>query len=155
MAGINTEMIDCPQCGLPAQKDEYYVVGEERVICNLCGYTHVKSISGKRTSKGYGSIHYISRNESENGSNQTERIVRLKSPLPLLDRHKIITDIEKNYDREKCCFYVWDEANNTLDCLMGAKPKTISEVYQEQSEEADYYRQLRHSHFEEEEYEEF
>lgn len=156
MAGINTEMVDCPQCGLPAQKDEYYVIGEERTVCNWCGYNHVKSVTGKRSSKGYGSIHYVPKNESQNGSNQIERIVRLKSPLQLLDRHRIVMDIEKNYDHDKSSFYVWNEATKALECLMGARPKTIGEVYQEQCDEAEYYRQLGHSQMlEGEEYEEF
>lgn len=144
MSSIITDMIDCPQCGLPAQKDDYYVIGEERVICNWCGYSHLKTISGTESSKGYGSIHYVPKN-TENGSNQSEQIVRLKTPSDILHRHKTVMDIQDNYDIDKSSFYVWDEEKQSLECLIGNKPKTIEEVYQEQKDEAEYYRQIEFS----------
>lgn len=143
MSSIITDMIDCPQCGLPAQKDSYYVVGEERVVCNWCGYSHLKTTEGTESSKGYGSIHYVPK--ESNGSNQSEKIVRLKTPSDIIHRHKVIMDIDKNYDNDKSSFYIWDEERKSLDCLIGSKPKTIDEVYQEQKKEADYYRQMQFS----------
>lgn len=138
MSSVITDMIDCPQCGLPSQKDEYYVVGEERVTCNWCGYTHVKSIVGTESSKGYGSIHYVPK---ENGSNESENIVRLKLPLDIIHRHKVVLEIKENFDINKSGFYVWNDEEKCLECLIGNKPRTIDETYQQQKEEADYYRQ--------------
>lgn len=143
MSSIITDMIDCPQCGLPAQKDEYYVVGEERVVCNWCGYSHLKTVKGMETSKGYGSIHYVPKND--NGSNQSEQIVRLKIASDIVLRHKTVMDIQSNYDTDKSSFYVWNEDEGKLECLVGKRPKTIEEVYQEQREEADYYRSIEHT----------
>lgn len=142
--GIITELIDCPQCGLPAQKDEYYVVGEERVTCNLCGYSHIKGINGTESSKGYGSIHYISKNEIENGSNQIEKIIRLKIPMDIIDRHKTIMNINENYDTTQSSFYIWNEEKKSLECLVGVLPRTIDEEYEEKAKEAEYYRSLQH-----------
>lgn len=142
MSSVITEMLDCPQCGLPAHKDNYYVIGEERVVCNWCGYSHLKTIKGTESSKGYGSIHYVPK--ESNGSNQSEHTVRLKVPSDIIHRHKVIMDIEEHYDNDKSSFYIWDEERGCLECLIGSKPKTIEEVYQEQKQEADYYRQ---SHF--------
>lgn len=138
MSSIITDMIDCPQCGLPSQKDEYYVVGEERVTCNWCGYTHVKSIKGTESSKGYGSIHYVPK---ENGSNESENIVKLKLPLSIVHRHQIVVDIKENFDTEKSSFFVWNDEEKRLECLVGNKPSTIEEMLQQQKEEADYYKQ--------------
>lgn len=143
MSSIITDIIDCPQCGLPVQKDDYYVVGEERVICNWSGYNHLKTIEGTESSKGYGSIHYVPK--IENGSNQLENIVRLKTPTDIIHRHKVIMDIQENYDVNKSSFFVWDEEQKILECLIGDKPKTLEEVYQKQKEEADYYRQIEFS----------
>lgn len=140
MSSVIAEIIDCPQCGLPSQKDDYYVVGEERVVCNWCGYTHLKTTSGTESSKGYGSIHYVPKNE--NGSNQTEKIVRLKVPSDIIHRHQVIMDIQKNYDIDSSSFYVWNEEDNALECLIGEKPKTIDETYQEEKDKAEYYRQI-------------
>lgn len=145
MSSVITDMLDCPQCGLPAQKDDYYVTGEERVVCNWCGYTHIKSIEGTESSKGYGTIHYVPKNEKTNGSNQTEKLVRLKIPMDIIQRHKVIMDIQENYDTENSNVYVWNEENNSLDCLLGKRPKTIDEVYQEQKDIADYYQQIAHT----------
>ena len=141
MSSIITDFLDCPQCGLPAQKDDFYVTGEERVVCNWCGYNHLKTTSGTTSSKGCGSIHYVPKGESANGSNQSERIVRLKTPLSIVDRHKVIMDIQENYDIDTSSFYVWDDTNRELECLIGNKPKTMEEEYQEQRQEAEYYRQ--------------
>lgn len=117
MSGIITDIIECPQCKLSAQKDDYYVVGEEKVVCNWCGYTHLKTIEEDEYSRGFGTIHYVPKNK--NGSNQTERIVRIKEPLDILDRHKIVIDIQDNYDIDKSSFYVWNENTEQLECLIG------------------------------------
>lgn len=143
MSSVITDILDCPQCGLPAHKDEYYVVGEERVTCNWCGYSHLKTVEGMSASKGYGSIHYVPK--GENGSNQ-EHIVRLKTPSDIVHRHNIVMDIQQNYDIEKSSLLVWNEEQKTLECLVGNKPKTIDEVYQEQRNEAEYYRQSHREH---------
>lgn len=143
MTSIVTDIIDCPQCGLPAQKNEYYVIGEEQVVCNWCGYSHIKTIEGTEFSKGYGSIHYIPKEEK--GSNQSENIVRFKSPIDIVRRHKIIMDIQKNYDSDKSSLFVWNEQQEVLECLIGNKPKTLDEIYQEQREKAEYYRQIEFS----------
>lgn len=138
---VITETVDCPQCGLPAQKDEYYVIGEERVICNWCGYNHLKTTEGTESHKGYGSIRYITK--EENGSNESsEKIIRLKSPLDIVHRHEVIMDIQENFDNDKSSFFVWSEEDKKLECLIGNRPKTLEEVYQEQRQEADYYRQI-------------
>ena len=134
---IIIDTIDCPQCGLPAQKNEYYVVGEEQVVCDWCGYNHVKTINGTKSNKGYGSIHY------KNGSNQDEQVIRLNVPVDIVRRHKIIMDIQQNQDMDKSSFYVWNEERGCLECLIGVMPKTLDEVYQEERNKADYYRQSK------------
>ena len=139
MASVITDIIDCPQCGLPANKNDYYIVGEERVVCNWCGYSHLKTIQGTETKKGYGSIHLIKNEESDS----TECTVRLKTPSDIAYRHKVIMDIQENYDTDRSSFYVWNEERGCLECLIGNKPKTLDEVYQEQSNEAEYYRQIQ------------
>lgn len=138
MSSVITDYIDCPQCGYPAQKDEYYVVGEEKVICNHCGYSHVKSNDSETPHiyRGCGTIHYVSKDGKQ------DKLVRLRVPLSVVDRHKIYMDIQENYDTEKSSFYAWDDAKKSLDFLVGKKPQTLEEQYQEQSAEAEYYRQL-------------
>ena len=132
--GIITDIIDCPQCRLPAQKDEYYVVGEERVVCNWCGYNHLKTVNGTESNKGFGSIHYA----PKNGSNKT--VIRLNVPMTVTQRHKTIMDIQENYDFLHSGFYVWND--NTLESLIGNKPQTIEEEYEERRKEAEYYREI-------------
>lgn len=144
MSSVITDMIDCPQCGLPAQKDDFYVVGEEQVVCNWCGYSHTKTAEGTASSKGHGSVHYV---KSENGSNQTEQIVRLKLPMSIIERHKTIMEIQKDYDITKSNFYIWNEEENNLECLLGKKPRTIDEVYQEEKEKAEYYQQVSFANY--------
>ena len=146
MSSVITDIIDCPQCGLPSQKDDYYVVGEERVVCNWCGYSHLKTTKGTESSKGYGSIHYVPKLEEMNGSNQSEHIVRLKIPSDIIHRHKVVMDIQEHYDN-KSSFYIWNEERNCLECLVGMKPKTLEEVYQEQRQEAEYYRQSQFNRY--------
>ena len=141
MSSIITDTIDCPQCGLPAHKNEYYVVGEEQVVCNWCGYNHVKTMNGTKSNKGYGSIHCVPKNE--NGSNQTEQIIRLNVPTDIVRRHKVIMDIQENQDIDKSSFYIWNEERGCLECLVGKMPKTLDEVYQEERNKADYYRQSK------------
>lgn len=137
MTSVISEIIDCPQCGLPAHKDNYHIIGEEKVSCNWCGYDYLKTISGTESTKGYGSIHY-----TPNGSNKPKEIVRLKSPSNIIYRHQVIMNIQENYDIDKSGFYIWDDENNKLECLIGEKPKTIGETYQEEKDKADYYRQI-------------
>lgn len=139
MSSVITDIINCPQCGLPSQKDEYYVIGEERVVCNWCGYSHLKTIEGSSYSKGYGTIHFIPK--GENGSN-SEKIIRLKSKPDIIHRHKTIMDIQENYDMDKSSFYVWNDEIAKLECLLGCEPKTLEERLEEEREEADYYRSL-------------
>jgi len=143
--GVIPEVIDCPQCRFPAHKDDYHVVGEERVVCNWCGYTHTKSASGTESSRGYGSIHYTPKNESTNGSNQTENIVRLKNPLDLVGRHKTIMEIEKDFDINNSSFYVWNEETQSLECLIGKLPRTIDEEYEERKQEIQYEIEMRYT----------
>lgn len=133
MSGIITDMIDCPQCGLPAQQDEYYVIGEERVVCNWCGYNHLKTIEGTSIHKGYGSVHYVPK--EENGSNQ---IVKFDTPVDIIDRHNLVMNIH-----DKSNVFVWNEEAKRLECLIGEMPKTLEEEYQEQRIEAEYYRQVQ------------
>ena len=50
---VMSDMIDCPQCGLPCQKDTYYIEGEERVISfaqelNLQGGQYLLSLGCTR-----------------------------------------------------------------------------------------------------------
>lgn len=140
MSSVITDIIDCPQCGLPCQKDEYHIIGEEKVVCNWCGYSHLKTIKGTKWNKGYGSVHYVSKNSD--GSNQTEQIIRFTTPTDIIHRHKIIMDIQENYDIDKSSFYVWNEESRSVECLIGDMPKTLEEEYQEQRNKAEYYRQI-------------
>lgn len=138
MSSVITDYVDCPQCGYPAQKDEYYVVGEEKVVCNHCGYSHVKTNEDKfpHTYHGCGTIHYVSKD------GKTDKLVRLRVPLSIVDRHKIYMDIQENYDTEKSSFTVWDDTKKALDFLVGRRPRTLEEQYAEQTAEAEYYRSL-------------
>ena len=141
VTGIITDVIDCPQCGLPAQKDDYYVTGEEKVVCNYCGYSHLKTLNASEFSKGFGSIHFAPK--SKNGSNSSLRIIKLKYPvINTTQRHNIIMNIQNNFDIHKSSFYVWDEDENKLECLLGKIPKTIEEEYDERKKEIDYYREV-------------
>lgn len=153
MSSIITDIIDCPQCGLPAQKDDYYVIGEEQVICNWCGYNHLKTIEGDEFKKGYGTIHYFPK--EENGSNQSEDIVKLNTSIEIITRHNVIMDIQENYDSDKSSFYVWNEEEKRLECLVGKMPKTLEEVYQEERAKADYYRRMEFGSNHKSDYEEF
>lgn len=143
-SSVISDMIDCPQCGLPAQKDEYYVVGEERVVCDYCGYSHVVAEGKKEESLGYGSIHYVHVDENENGSNHKKEIIRLKTPLTLKARHDAIMKIYNEYDNNRSSLFVWDESFGKLECLHGSMPKTLDEQYRDSLEEQLYYQSLRH-----------
>lgn len=126
--GIISDVCACPQCGLPAQLDEYYIIGEERIVCEWCGYTHTKSHQGTEASKGYGSIHYMSTKEEE-----VEITIPLKYPMLLTERHQIIMLIENCYDKDKSFFCVWDDEANQLDFLIGKKPQTTNEYYEQKA----------------------
>ena len=126
MNGVITDIVDCPQCGLPAQVDEYYVVEEERLICEWCGYTHTKTHEGIEANKGYGSIHYVSKEG-------VETAVSLKLPLSLIERNQVIILIQAQFDEAKSSLYVWDDEANKIECLVGKKTKTLSEHYEEEA----------------------
>lgn len=146
MSSVITDIIDCPQCGLPAQKDEYFATGEERVCCDWCGYSHIKSIDGTiEPSKGYGSIHYVSVNETKNGSNQKEKIVRCKVPLDIIQRNNSVIEILSKYDKNRSGIYVWNDDKEELECLIGTKPKTLEERYRDVMQEEQYYRKIAYS----------
>lgn len=139
MASVISDNIDCPQCGYPAQKDEYFITSEERITCNWCGYSHLKTLDDISTTKGYGTIHYYKNN---NGSNTLEKIVRLNTLSNVINNHNIILDIQTNYDIHNSKFFVWNDITNKLDCLVGRKPKTIDESYDEIRNELEYYNQI-------------
>lgn len=140
MKGIITDIIDCPQCGLPAQKDNYHIVGEERTVCNWCGYSHTKTINGSITVKGHGSIHYHKDKDNE------EKIVRLINPLSLVEQSNVVIDIHKNYD-DKSCFYVWNEQLNKLDCICGTLPMTLDQQYEYHLSELEYEKMIQRMSF--------
>lgn len=132
MSGVITDVIDCPQCGFPAQLDEYYIEGEERVTCDWCGYSHTKNHKGTESSKGFGSIHYVAIEDESLQSN-----VKLKLPLSIQERHTIIMHLESgSYNKQKSSFFVWDDEANELECLLGEKPQTINEYYDAKASEA-------------------
>ena len=124
-------LMDCPQCGLPAQKDDYYVVGEERVFCDYCGYTHMKNGETTQASKGYGSVHYVRVIGTENGSNQETEIIRFNEPLDLSARNQVLQKIYEDCDQNRSSMFVWSDENG-LEALHGAKPKTLDEQYGEE-----------------------
>lgn len=130
--GVISDVIDCPQCGLPCQKDTYYIEGEERVVCEWCGYHHIKSHTGTKSSKGFGSIHYVSKNM--NGSNP--QIIPLKAPLSLSEKNDAIYKILHDCDKDKSGLYIWNESYHFLECIIGYKPDTLEEHYKKQYEEA-------------------
>lgn len=123
--------IDCPQCGFPAQKDEYYVVEEERVLCDYCGYTHTKIRDNIATSKGYGSVHYVRMNETENGSKQETEIIRFNTSLDLSARNEVLQKIYDDCDQHRSSMFIWTDEHG-LEALHGATPKTLSEQYEEE-----------------------
>jgi rubredoxin len=137
-----SDMIDCPQCGLPAQKDDYYVVGEERVVCDYCGYSHIKADGDKEVSPGYGSVHYVHVNESDSSSKRETELIRFKTPLDLKARHDAIMKIYGECDPNRSSLFVWNENLNELECLHGSKPRTLDQQYQDAMEEHDYYNQI-------------
>ena len=141
MSGVITDIIDCPQCGLPAIKSDYYVIGEEKIVCDYCGYSHLKTLEGSSEQKGYGTIHY------KKGSNDTreEKIVHLKHPLTIVQRNNIFMDIQHNWDVEQSSMFFWNDDTKSLECTLGKKPMTLDEIYEEQSKEADYYRSISFS----------
>ncbi len=123
---VISDFIDCPQCGMPAQKDDYYVVGEERVTCDYCGYTHVQIGETKQSSKGYGSVHYVRVSGTENGSTQETEIVRFNEPLDLSARNQVLQRIYEDCDQHRSSVFVWSDENG-LEALHGATPKTLEE----------------------------
>ena len=131
--GVISDVIDCPQCGLPCHKNIYYIEGEERVICNWCGYHNIKSYTGTKHSKGYGSIHYVSKNT--NGSNQEEQIIPLKAPLSLSEKNDVIYKILHECDKDKSGLYIWNDTRQSLECVIGYKPITLEEHYEKQYEQ--------------------
>lgn len=128
-ASVISDFIDCPQCGLPAQKDDYYIVGEERVICDYCGYTHLKNGEGNHTFKGFGSVHYVRVSGADNGSMQETEIIRFNEPLDLSARNEALQKIYEECDQNRSSMFVWSDENGQLEALHGAKPKTLNECY--------------------------
>lgn len=137
LSGVINDVTECPQCSLPCSLTNYYVTREETVTCNWCGYSHTKTINGKETKGGYGSIHYVSKNNAEE-----ERIVRIKKPMSLVECNSVIMDINNNYNKEKSSFYIW--RGTYLECLLGTQPTSIEERYQEQLIEQEYEESLKH-----------
>lgn len=135
MFGIIEDIVACPQCGMPATKNSYHITGEESVVCNYCGYTHDKTLTGSSESMGYGCIRYVGKDEN---GNDTDNIIRLRKSVSLLERHEILMDLSKHYDVDKCSFYVWDVRNRKLDCIIGTKPMTLEEYCEQQRREAEY-----------------
>lgn len=143
---VMSDFIDCPQCGLPAQKDDYYVVGEERVVCDYCGYSHIKIGETKQASKGYGSVHYVRVKESDKGSNQETEIIRFNEPLDLSARNNALKKIYESCDLNRSSMFVWNDEDG-LEVLHGIKPKTLDECYEEEArrnvDEDAYYRAIQ------------
>lgn len=141
MFGVIAEMVSCPICGMPAVHNNYHVTGEESVTCDYCGYTHEKTFSGKKTSKGYGCIHYV----AEKDGNDIETVVRLKSPMSLIGRHEVVMDIQNHYSTEKSSFFIWDDEKKELECIIGSKPMTLEEYYEQQNMEAEYWSRMKYA----------
>lgn len=143
MSSVISDLIDCPQCGMPAQLDEYYVTGEERVICDYCGYSHIKRIDGTvEKHKGYGTLHKISINETDNGSNKTEDITRFTEQLSIVNKNELILSLNNS---EKSSLYVWNDEENKLETLVGTKPQTLEELFLQKADEDNYYNSFRSS----------
>lgn len=134
MSGVISDIIDCPQCGMSAQKDSYYVIGEERVVCDYCGYTHTIIGDTKSSHKGYGSVHYVRVNGTEKGSNQTTEIIRFNEPLDLSARNEALQGIYDGCDVNRSCMYVWSDETG-LEVLHGILPKTFIEQYGDEGRE--------------------
>lgn len=132
---VMSDMIDCPQCGLPAQKDDYYVVGEERVVCDYCGYTHIKTDEGTQSSMGYGSVHYVHVKENGSSTKHETELIRFKTPLDLKARHDAIIKIYNECEPNRSSLFVWNENLKELECLHGYKPRTLDQQYQNAIEE--------------------
>lgn len=138
MSGVITDVIDCPQCGLPAIKSDYYVIGEEKIVCDYCGYSHLKTLEGSSEQKGYGTIHYKKGSNDTHGT-QEEKIVHLRQPINIIQRNNIFMDIQHNWDVEQSSMFFWNDDTKSLECTLGKKPMTLDEIYEEQSKEAEYY----------------
>lgn len=130
---IFSDFIDCPQCGMPAQKDTYYVAGEERVLCSYCGYTHLQDGEVVQVSKGYGSAHYVKILEAEDGFTQEEKIIRFNIPLDLHAKEQMLYKMHTEYNKDLSSLFVWND-DKGLEVLHGTTPKTLDEMYEEESE---------------------
>ena len=137
MTNAISNVIDCPQCKLPCNKT--VSANKEEVCCEWCGYHHEKTKTGTKSSKGYGSIHYVS-----DGSNE---ITLLKSPLSLMEKNDIIYKICHKYNKEKSGLYIWD--GKQLECVIGLCPETINNYYDKQYEEEMFQRYgIKYSEYE-------
>lgn len=137
MSGIIRDIIDCPQCGYIANQEKYYISDEEKVLCNFCGYHHTDTIEGGLSRhKGYGTIHYVSKNGSNNVS-------FISFPVNEQAKANILKDIKDHWDYDRSSLYLWNDTENKLIHVLGKKPKTIDEVYEEQREEAEYFHALK------------
>lgn len=138
MFGVIPEMVSCPQCGMPAVLKNYHVSHEEEVLCDYCGYTHIRTLSGKKIQKGYGCIHRAKKDGDE------VTTVRIKAPLSLLGKNNIVKDIYANYDADRSAFYVWNDSNG-IEAIIGAKPMTLEQYYEQQRQEAEREMHLMHA----------
>lgn len=150
--GVIQDVVNCPQCGLPCSKETYYVEGEEALNCNWCGYHQLKTAQGTSSSKGYGSIHYVSK-----GSNE-DNITVLKTPLSLTQKNEAVHKIIYECDRDKSGLYIWNDKEHRLERAIGYKPLTMDEHYDRLAEQKlieDEYNRLCSTSCNSEEYEEF
>lgn len=120
LPNTDNNLINCPQCGYPAEKVKFIIGGEETTSCPWCGYYSIANKEGTREMHGYGTMHFF-------GSNNSIRLNK-NSVLNIKD-----TDTESVQS-----IYVWNPSEKRLDTFKGTKPQTLDEMVDESIAERDW-----------------
>ena len=123
---INT-LIDCPQCGYPATETNYIAVNNSILFCPWCGFKKTVIDENITETEGFGTFHMILNNK--------ETIIRIEN-------NNTFDSIKKLIDKDECvsAYIVYDYGITTIK---GPCPKTLSELYEEESEKLRYYNSFR------------
>jgi sarcosine oxidase delta subunit len=105
----DNNLIDCPQCGYPAERVKFIIGGEITVNCPYCGYYSSSGTKGTKEFIGRGTVH---------NPGMSRRI----------EENEIIDDdLIGNY----VAVYTWDKEKKKLITRKGDVPKTLDQLCEE------------------------
>ena len=122
LPNTDNNLIDCPQCGFPAERTKFIIGGEIITNCPFCGYYSSTSSEGRTEFVGCGVVHY-------NGNSR--RVDKEETRESLTAFINKVSATTKYLD-----VYYWN--GEKLETLYGENPRTLDELCEEAIAKAEW-----------------